>query len=184
MTAEFKDESGAERLRGSLLIGGTTGQVATVQADGTIGPETGGAQPNGVTLLGPSRVNFNSANFMNPSDNGFLTSIDVPLGSLVEAFAVTVTSWVGVQAGDELLLQLAAAVGSSGPSLADYDGNNLTDPFAVAYTEPTMLAAGLTANGSRRALARAASHVYALFLSGGVVTAGAIDVYAYVSEPL
>lgn len=36
----FRDHDGTIRLSGDLLMGGTTGQVATVQADGTVVPAT------------------------------------------------------------------------------------------------------------------------------------------------
>jgi hypothetical protein len=49
VSVTFRDNDGTTRLAGELLIGGTTGDVATVQADGSLAPG-GGSQPQTLTL--------------------------------------------------------------------------------------------------------------------------------------
>lgn len=90
MTTTFRDADGTARLSGEILMGGTAGQVATVQADGTLAPAaaTGGSGP---VVRGPYAFAFNTPNIQ----NGILFYVPTVNDILLDAWIEVDTAFDG-----------------------------------------------------------------------------------------
>ena len=141
-------------------------------------PIISGGGGGGGSTLGPFRVNFNTANFFNPADNGAQT-LAIPAGTLiVQAFVIVATTFETTAAGDELTLTLVVNAPGSGPVLCGYSGNELaanTPAVGLQGAQPLDIT---TTPVAARAVVD--THIFAAFYPAGAttLTAGALDVYA------
>lgn len=150
----------------------------------TVDVEEDSGGSSALSVIGPHAVNYDTAGFMNPNDNGVAT-LAVPTGTvLVKAFAVITAPFTGADVGDGIVLALLTTANGNGPPVASYSGQFFRDPdVGVCASEPKPQVAFDSVFGGSSAVALGDCHIFAAYFPNATPpSAGSIDVYALVQS--